>query len=408
MKHLFIFIFLTGSVIFAANNIDQKIKYTNKELNNYSKNYSKINKKMAQTAKAIIQQKNEISKQEEYLRDLKAELDSKSTSYKDNSKQLEDLRKKQEKLLEEQNKIEQELVFVIAQSVSLAIVLQEDVKNDENSLIELEVLKVKLEHFKQKAKQLSDKFAANSKDIDSLQSYAINLETSIKEIDTKRAKLLEVQQKNKQDLKSLELAKASYKKELKGVLKRQSSLKDTLSKLNLIKVDQQKKAQEEKERQAALAKKEIYVENQNLPKVKKHGSSYQEMKTIHYTGPKTIAPLNGYTITKNYGTYTDPIYGIKIFNESISLKPKKPDAKVRTVFNGKIIYADKTAVLDNIVIVEHNDGLHTIYANLSQIAPNIKTGKKIKKGYIIGRVKDELIFEVTKKTSHINPIRLFR
>ena len=142
--------------------------------------------------------------------------------------------------------------------------------------------------------------------------------------------------------------------------------------------------------------------------MKKHGSSYQAQKTKRYRGSKTIAPLDNYTITKKYGTYTDPIYGIKIFNESISMKSKYPNAKVKTVFNGKVIYAAKTAVLKNIVIVEHKNGLHTIYANLSQISPNTKKGKKIKKGYTIGRVKDELIFEVTQKSYHINPIRLLR
>ena len=51
--------------------------------------------------------------------------------------------------------------------------------------------------------------------------------------------------------------------------------------------------------------------------------------------------------------------------------------------------------------------MHTIYANLSKIS-NIKKGQKIKKGYTIGRVKDELIFEVTQKSYHINPVRLFK
>ena len=90
------------------------------------------------------------------------------------------------------------------------------------------------------------------------------------------------------------------------------------------------------------------------------------------------------------------------------MKPKYPNAKVKNVFNGKVIYADKTALLNNIVIVEHRNGLHTIYANLSKIAPNIKKGKRIKKGYTIGRVSDELIFEATQKSLHINPIRLFK
>ena len=202
-------------------------------------------------------------------------------------------------------------------------------------------------------------------------------------------------------------AKSSYKKALKKILKKQDTLKDTLARLHIIKVDEIKKAKEDAARAKAFKEKTILSDN-NLPKVKKHGSSYTAVKTKKYKGKKTIAPFSPYTITKKYGTYTDPIYGIKVFNESISLKPSKKNTKVKTVFNGKVIYADKTAVLDNIVIVEHTNGLHTIYANLAQISPNIKKGKKIKKGYTIGRVSEELIFEVTQKSYHINPIRLFK
>jgi murein DD-endopeptidase MepM/ murein hydrolase activator NlpD len=155
-----------------------------------------------------------------------------------------------------------------------------------------------------------------------------------------------------------------------------------------------------------LENNKILLED-NSVKVKVHGSSYQAVKTKKYRGKKTIAPLDSYTISKKYGTYIDPIYDIKIFNESISLKPKRSNAKVKTVFNGKVIYAAKTAVLDYIVIIEHKRGLHTTYANLSQIAPNIKKGRKIKKGTTIGRIENELIFEVTQKSYHINPIRLF-
>jgi murein DD-endopeptidase MepM/ murein hydrolase activator NlpD len=182
-------------------------------------------------------------------------------------------------------------------------------------------------------------------------------------------------------------------------------LKKTLAQLNIIKIDEIKKAKEQEERRKAFA---VKTSAKNLPKVKRHGSSYQVVKTRRYYGEKTIPPLSSYRITKRYGTYTDPIYGIKVFNESISMKPNKSGAKVKNVFNGKVIYADKTAVLKNIVIIEHKNGIHTIYANLSKISPNVKAGKKIKKGYVIGRVDDELIFEVTQKSYHINPVRLFK
>ena len=398
---------LLTTLLCAATSIDKKISKTSSKLSSYNKNYSKINKKMSETAKAILLQKKKLQTQDKYLEELKKDLAVKELSYKDNTSQLKLLKVSQDKLKKRQEKIEEELIFEIAQSVSLSVVLSEDYSSSEESLIEFEVLKGMLNESKKKADMLSAKFIANSKDIDSLNQHASTLEVAIATIDQKRKKILKTQEENKKALAKLEKAKESYKKEVKVLLTKQDALKQTLSKLNLIKIDAIKKAKEERERKAAFEKQKIVLD-EKLPTVKKKGSSYQAVKTLKYRGEKTIAPLDSYTITKSYGTYTDPIYGIKIFNESISLKPKVKNAKVKTVFNGKVIYADKTAVLNNIVIVEHSKGLHTIYANLSQISPNIKKGKKIKKGYSIGRVEDELIFEVTQKSYHINPIRLFK
>lgn len=407
MIRLFLTLVLLLSFLNAKDNVDKKISKTNSKISSFSKNYSNINKKMAKTAKAILKQKKELEKQNRYLAKLQKELGEKESTYKDNRGQLVQLRDYQVKLKKEQDSIEEELVFVIAQSVSLSVILDENYAVNSDSLIEFEVLNSMLEKSKKRAKKLNKKFYSNSKNIDILKNNTDSLVVAISNIDKKRKDLIKTKKANKKALKKLEVAKNSYKKELKKLIKKQNVLKKTLAKLNIIKVDKIKKAKQEKERKAAFKRKST-VSHDNLPKVKKHGSSYQSVKTKKYRGSKTIAPLDSYSITKKYGTYTDPIYGIKIFNESISLKPRSANAKVKTVFNGKVIYADKTAVLNNIVIVEHKDGLHTIYANLSQISPNIKKGKKIKKGYTIGRVSDELIFEVTHKSYHINPIRLFR
>jgi len=406
MRLILIFLLLITSG-YAKSSTDKEIRKTSTKIKSYSKNYSRLNKKMAETANKILIQKRSLVKQEKYLKALKKELALKELSYKDNTSQLKLMKKSQKTLQAQQDKIELKLTKVIEKSVSLSVILDEASIQDEESLIEGEVLKAMLKREKEKGSALSKKFLLNSKDIDFLNQHASTLEVAIANIDKKRKNVLKTKKANKKALKKLTAAKASYKKELKKMLHRQSSLKRTLAKLNLIKVDEKRKAKEEAERKKAFGKKKIVLDKNPL-KVKKHGSSYQAVKTKKYRGKKTIAPLDSYTITKKYGTYTDPIYGIKIFNESISLKPKKPNAKVKTVFNGKVVYADKTAVLNNIVIVKHSGGLHTIYANLSQISPNIRKGKKIKKGYTIGRVKDELIFEVTKKSYHINPIRLFK
>lgn len=406
MIRLTSFLLIVFIVVAAKEDINKKIKLTSTELKTFSNTQSQINAKMAQNARAVLKLEKDIGVQEKHLVELEKELGEKESSYKENTTQLQDLKTEHKILQDAQDKIEQELVFTIAQSVSLSVVLEEKNTANEESIIELEVLKNMLKSSKEKAKTLNEKFYDNAKNITSVKNHTTSIEKEIADIDSKRKDLLKTQKANKSSLAKLKSAKKEYKKELKAVLNKQDILKKTLEKLNIIKVDEIKRAQEDKERKAAF-KGQVYVDDSNLPTVKKHGSSYQQVKTIKYEGVKTIAPLDDYTITKEYGTYTDPIYKIKIFNESVSLKPKQPNAKVKTVFNGKVIYADKTAVLDNIVIVEHTNGMHTIYANLSQISPNIKQGKKIKKGYTIGRVSDELVFEVTQKTFHINPIRLF-
>jgi len=407
MKYFILLFFILNSYVFSAVDIDKKIKKTSSKLNSYQKNYHNLNQKMSLNARAIIKQKQELKQQNLFLKEIKSKLIDKEKIYDKNTKQLQELKKSQELLSEKQKILEEKLVSVIAKSVSLSIVVEEAYAKNSDSLVELEVLQSMLKQSQQKVKFLSETFFEKTHDIESLNQHIQELQGIITSIDKQRKNLLKVQDANKKALQKLQLAKTSYKKELKKLLREQNALKQTLSRLHIIKIDKERKAQEERERKAAFARKKIDL-NTKLPKVKKHGSSYQALKTIRYRGRKTIAPLKSYTITKKYGTYRDPIYGIKIFNESISLQPKYKKAKVRTVFNGKVIYADKTAVLNNVVIIEHRNGLHTVYANISQIAPGIKKGHKVKKGATIGRVEDELIFEVTQKSYHINPIRLFR
>ncbi|MGE4512172.1 MAG: peptidase M23, partial [Sulfurimonadaceae bacterium] len=182
MRRLAVFVSL-GMVLMLHADIDEKIQKTSKELNTFSKSYQEINKKMAQTAKDILEQKNTILRQQKYLQELQEELSDKEKSYEENKLQLVELQKNQSQLKSSREKIEEELVFTIAQSVSLSIILEEEYVVSEESLMEFEVLQEMLQNAKEKASRLNKKFYATSKDIDILSSQKSALESAIASID---------------------------------------------------------------------------------------------------------------------------------------------------------------------------------------------------------------------------------
>ena len=396
-------------LLFGRSDIDDRIQATSKQLNTFDHEYSTLHSKMARTAKAILQQKKEILEQQRHLKELLFELSLNEESYQNNKVELKELKTSQSSLNEEQNAIEQKLVFAVARNVSLGMMLDDRRTVSAEGMMTEAVLKQMAKQVKAEINSLNSAFEENTKRIAALELRMVTLEGVIASIEAKRKEVEQTQKENKRALAKLEKDEKAYAASIEKLLDRQDALKQTLAQLNIIKSDEARKAREAEEarrQRAALRQRASNVPTEELPKVKQRGSSYKKIKTKDYRGAKTIAPIDDYLLVKKFGPYTDPIYNIKIFNESVSLKPKIANAKVKNVLNGKVILAQNTALLDNVVIVEHSDGMHTIYAHLDQIAPTVEKGKKIRKGSVIGRVKDELMFEVTQKNYHIDPMEL--
>jgi len=230
--------------------------------------------------------------------------------------------------------------------------------------------------------------------MDIVKKEIAKLSNRVDSLKIKKTDLDKLKNIQKKSIYTLDKKKKRYISKLNRIKKEQNALASTLHKLQVT-----------KEKNAKTIIKESQDGKVNVRQI---GSSYQHGKLVKYRGPKTIAPLKSYTVTQNFGNYTDPIYKMKIFNESVVLRSSKQNAKVRTVLDGSIIYAEKTAILDNVIIVKHKNNLHSIYAHLSKIAPTIRVGKRVKKGYTIGRVYRELTFEVTQGTKHLNPMRFIK
>lgn len=408
----FLLAFLVFSLsLYAKASVESKIKYTNKKLQKFDKKYSKVHKSLSSNAKKIIQQERTVLRAQKKTQELQLELSLKEEQYQENIKELKVLKRSQDQLKGTQEKLRQDLVFMLAKNVSLSLILDDEKAKNNEALITEEVFESLNEITKNNISILQNSYTSNSRKMGNIEAKVLALKKSIDIIDTKHKEVLSIAQKQKKNLAKLKKQKSSYRASVKKLLKQQNSLKNELTKLNIIKEDEEAKRiakKKEKQRLAKLEKERSSraKPSKNLPKVKSKTDAYHSVKTKTYRGKKTISPLDNFTIVKKFGPYEDPIYHIKIFNESISLKPNTSNAKVKNVLNGKVILAKETTMLNNIVIVEHDNGMHTIYAHLDKIAPTVKKGKRLKRGSIIGRVNNELMFEVTQKNFHINPLQL--
>jgi len=399
MRTLLLSLFLLLTQLHAKQDVNRQINKTSKEIKKYDKKYSSLHKKIAATAKAIQKSERELKQQEEQITRLSKKLKASQNDYTLNNKELLQLKDKQLLLQGKQGLIEKELVNSIARNISISSLSKRQQTTSTEAIITEEILDTLNRQTQQKIDRLEKEHYSNDKVIKKYQSRTNKLQADIKKIDQQKAKLLAVTKANKKSIAKMQKEKARYKRSIEKLLAQKRALSNTLARLNIV------KSQERKE---ATAKKSTRNKKNAKTKVTKKGSSYQRVKSKKYRGKKTIAPLSGYRLVKKFGPYTDPIYKIKIYNESVSLQPKQRNAKVRTVLNGKVILAKKTQLLDNVVIIKHANGLHTIYAHLDQIAPTIKKGKKVKKGATIGRVNHELTFEVTQDSYHIDPMTLIK
>lgn len=395
-----VLIALLSTSLYSAK-IDEKIKTTSKKLIETKQTYSTLNAKLEETASKIIQQRQIVGSQQEHINSLVNELQSKETIYQSNKSTLKGLETQQNFLIKTQNEIEQRLVFAIARNTSISLLINDDRAKEADAIITEEALKLHLKQINQEIKDLNAIFVANNEKINGLASQTTVLKKSIAVIDQQKNKVLETKKENEKAIAKLEKEKSEYKKSLDKILNQQRSLQNTLASLNIIKRAELKPKKAPPPLQKPGSKP--------IPAdVQQAVAQYSPSSVAAYSGERTIAPLDGYVVTKRFGPYTDPIYGIKIFNDSVSLRPTESDAKVKSVLNGKVILAKPTAMLENVIIIEHDNGLHTIYAHLNIIAPTVEVGKRLKQGSIIGRVGKELMFQVTQRNAHIDPMQMIR
>jgi septal ring factor EnvC (AmiA/AmiB activator) len=117
-------------------------------------------------------------------------------------------------------------------------------------------------------------------------------------------------------------------------------------------------------------------------------------------------PVNGKVLIP-FGKYKDRKFNIPVFKNGIEIKAK-PGANPKAVHGGRVVYSDWFKGYGLLLIINHGNGYHSLYGNLSEIFH--KTGDIINKGTAIGKVGESrlmnvstLYFEIRYKGKPVDP-----
>ena len=344
------------------------------EVSEKTKNLKENERIKAQLNKKLEDLASDIKASEKNLKNLSVQIQSASNetaklekSVKSYSQELSTLSAQNENLLKDKNTMQNRFASLIAQDFAYDLSLPSGYAESDESFIASEILSSLNGVLKDEFYKLSQDYKKNSLLIDEKQGKINEINSNLKKYNAQLAKLEKLKARQLDEINRQKTDRAIYSKKLDDLQRQQTELRKTLSELNIVSQSKPKKP-------ASSAPSDV----------KQLGSSYTGSLVKRYNGKKTIAPLESFTVKQRFGNFTDPIYNIKLFNENVILRSKSPDARVKSVFDGKIVFAKQTNLLQNVVIVEHSGGIHTIYAHLYQIAPTAKVGKRVKRAKFWG------------------------
>ncbi len=118
-------------------------------------------------------------------------------------------------------------------------------------------------------------------------------------------------------------------------------------------------------------------------------------------------PVQG-TVVRKFGQQMHPKYKTVTFNNGIDIKAPY-GAEIRAVFAGKVLYAGWLRGYGKFLILSHQKGFYTLYANASELL--VEEGDLVQAGEVIAQVGEtgsldgpKLHFEVRHIKDQLNPL----
>ena len=226
---------------------------------------------------------------------------------------------------------------------------------------------------------------------------------TVKDIEEKEAKLLSQEEELNKKHEALTV-------QLEEVENEMAQKQDAI---NMYTADINNKEAAIKEYEAYIAEQKAVVEALEAAILAEKKRLAEENKSaITYDGGQFAWPAPNYTrISDEYGERIHPILGTKQFHNGLDMAAPG-GSPILAAYDGEVVAADYSATMGNYVMINHGDGLITIYMHASAL--EVSKGQVVVRGEEIAKVGttgrstgNHLHFSVRKDGSYVNPWNFF-